>query len=111
MYYIDGGNVGKNESEALKICCSPNPIQTASQNAQWCEIPDRFFRDLPDPGVNDAQASRWLQGNFTSCQTSKNQNHMVGANYCNLPRYNSNIGGAAASIPGQQQLIVLCLVI
>ena len=98
MYYIDDGDARRNEIESLKRCCSPNSAQTASQNAQWCEVPDRFFRDFPDPGVNDGEASRWLQGNFTLCQTSKNQGHVSGANYCNLPKYNSHIGGAAISL-------------
>jgi hypothetical protein len=111
MYYIDDGDVGRNESESLKTCCSPNSVHTASQNAQWCEVPERFFRDLPDSGVNDAEASRWLQGNFTLCQTSKNWDHVSGANYCNLPKYNSNLSGAAVSSQGQKQLIAACLVV
>ncbi|OQE04976.1 hypothetical protein PENVUL_c028G00890 [Penicillium vulpinum] len=61
MYYIKDGDARKNETEALAACCSPNSIQEASQNAQWCEIPDRFFQGLPEPGSDDNQASHWLQ--------------------------------------------------
>ena len=108
MYYIEDGDVGRNASAALKSCCSPNSVHSESQNAQWCEIPDRFFKRLPEPGANDNEASQWLQGNFTLCQ--KDQESVVGANYCNLPRYNPNLS-AAASIKGQQQLAFLCLAI
>ncbi|KAJ5950606.1 uncharacterized protein N7479_009019 [Penicillium vulpinum] len=110
MYYIKDGDARKNETEALAACCSPNSIQEASQNAQWCEIPDRFFQGLPEPGSDDNQASHWLQGNFTLCQMKQNPDLEVQSNYCSLPRYNPHLS-AAASFQGQQQLLGLCLVL
>ena len=107
MYYIEDGEAGRNASQALKSCCSPNSVHSESQNSQWCEIPDRFFQDLPESG-HDVEASRWLQGNFTLCQTK--QSSTIGAHYCTLPRYNTELG-AAASIQGQYQLGFVCLAI
>ncbi|KAJ5158372.1 uncharacterized protein N7500_008023 [Penicillium coprophilum] len=110
MYYIEDGAAGRNQTKSLTTCCSPNPVKTESQNAQWCEIPDRFFKSLPEPGTLDLEASRWLQGNFTLCQQRDNPDTGVGTNYCNLPKYNPNLN-AAASFQGQQQLFALCLVL
>lgn len=111
MYYIRNGDAGKNESEALATCCSPNEVHDEFQNAHWCEIPDRFFRGLPAPGVNDGQASRWLEGNFTRCQEKENPQNLTESHYCNLPKYNPNIAGAPGSFHIQQQLIAVCLLI
>lgn len=107
MYYIQDGETGRNQSAALKSCCSPKTVYSESQNALWCEITDRFFQGLPHPGVNDSEASGWVQGNFTHCQID--QGVEIGANYCHLPRYNPSLR-SAASMQGQSQLVLLCLV-
>lgn len=106
MYYIEDGEAGQNASKALKSCCLPNTIHTESQNAQWCEIPSSFFENLPEPGVDDLEASRWLQGNFTLCQMKQTT---VGAHYCNLPSFNTHLS-VGSSIQGQYQLGFACLI-
>jgi hypothetical protein len=108
MYYIEDGAAGKNQTKALTACCSPNPVKTESQNAQWCEIPDPFFQGLPEPGALNNEASRWLQGNFTLCQKKEIPDTGIQSNYCNLPKYNPHLS-AAASFQGQQQLLVLSM--
>jgi hypothetical protein len=48
---------------------------------------------------------------FYTLSNKQEPGHVSGANYCNLPKYNSHIGGAAVSLQAQQQLIALCLVV
>ncbi|KAJ5826911.1 hypothetical protein N7447_003674 [Penicillium robsamsonii] len=110
MYYIEDGIAGKNQTKSLTTCCSPNPVKTENQNAMWCEIPDRFFTNLPEPGVMDNEASRWLHGNFSLCQERDNPDMGVQSSYCSLHTYNPHLS-AAASSQGQQQLLALCLLL
>lgn len=93
------------DSEALKTCCSPNPVQTYNGCGQWCLVPDRFLQNLTDPSLDSNVSASWVSGNFSLCVQAANPQHYVPTNFCNWPRS----VGAGGGLGDQSWLMMFCL--